>query len=220
MALLTAYFDESYGNEDAYSVAGYIATIEQWEQFDSEWRTMLAEFGVGYMRKSDLEHLQGDFKKWRSLPKPEQEALKKGINQKAISIIKRRVSAGFAASVKKPDWEAVDKKRWVAIMGSGFYAVGAKSCMWLVAGWAKEHRRKSIDYFYESGAKGAGELDAMIRKIHGARDRRKRYRLGKWGFGDGKPDRRDPDRPVVIQFQAADFLAYETYRHLGNRVVS
>src|SRR6266481_3670119 len=143
MALLRAYFDESYGQEDAYSVAGYIATIAQWKEFESEWNEMLAEFGVGRMRKSDLEHLEGEFRQWRRLPKPEQDELKKRINQQAICIIKRRVSAGFAASVKKPEWEAIDKGRWVAILGSSFYAAGAKSCMQLVAGWAKEHRRKS-----------------------------------------------------------------------------
>jgi len=31
MALHAAYFDESYGNEDAYSPAGYVATIEEWK---------------------------------------------------------------------------------------------------------------------------------------------------------------------------------------------
>lgn len=92
--------------------------------------------------------------------------------------------------------------------------------MQLVAGWANEYRRKSIDYFDESGARGATELAAMIGKIHGARDGRKHYRLGKWGSGSGKPDKRDPNKPIAIQFQAADFLAYETYRHIGNHVVN
>src|SRR5205807_2606032 len=126
---------------------------------------MLKEFGVSYMRKADLEHLEGDFKKWKKLPKSESDALKIKINQRAISIIRRNVSAGFSASVKKSEWESADKGRWLPVFGSGFYALGAKACMWLVAGWAHEHRRKSIDYLYESGAHGAGELDGMIRKI-------------------------------------------------------
>lgn len=120
MALHAAYFDESYGNEDAYSVAGYIATIEQWKRFESEWVQMLAEFNVSHLRKSELEHLEGGFRQWKSLPKEEQADAKKRINQKAISIIRNRVSAGFAGSVKKSDWEGIKKGRWVEVMGSGF----------------------------------------------------------------------------------------------------
>ena len=221
MALFSAYFDESYGEEDAYSVAGYVATVEQWAEFEREWNEMLAEFGVTFMHKSDLEHLIGEFKPWRSLQKPEQNALKKRLNQRAIGIIKRRVNAGFAGCVKKSDWESTDKGSFNdQIMGAGFYAAGAKTCMQLMSGWADEYKRETIDYLFESGADGAHELNGMLQAISRDPDRRRHYRLSTWGFGSGKPDKRDPTKPVIIPFQAADFLAYEVYKQIGNRVVS
>jgi len=221
MALFSAYFDESYGIEDAYSVAGYVGTVAQWIQFEREWKEMLEHFEIAYLRKSELENLRGEFEVWRDFPKEKQDALKKKVNQWAISIIKRRVNAGFAASIKKSDWESIDKNRIAErVMGTGFYASGAKACLQLVRGWAEQYKRESVDYLFESGADGANELSEMLFDIRKDPIRRRNHVLDSWGFGDGKPDKTDPDRPVIVQFQAADFLAYETYRHIGNRVVS
>jgi len=32
----TAYLDESHGKEDVYTVAGYVASLDQWQQFGRE----------------------------------------------------------------------------------------------------------------------------------------------------------------------------------------
>lgn len=37
----TVYFDESYGRANAYSVAGYVSTVEQWTEFEREWKELL-----------------------------------------------------------------------------------------------------------------------------------------------------------------------------------
>lgn len=59
MALHAAYLDESYGNEDAYSAAGYVATIEQWKRFEGNWQEMLAEFQCELLAQVRVRTLEG-----------------------------------------------------------------------------------------------------------------------------------------------------------------
>src|SRR5712664_3595063 len=68
VAMFTAYFDESYGTANAYSVAGYVGTVDQWDEFKREWDGLCDEHQVSAIHKTDLETLWGEYKKWQSLP--------------------------------------------------------------------------------------------------------------------------------------------------------
>lgn len=220
MAMFTAYFDESYGEADAYSVAGYVATVGQWEEFVREWRAFCSDEGIEYLHKRELEHCRGQFKKWQSLEKDEQDENKKRVNKRACNIILRRINAGFGTSVKKSDWLALDKTRIAEVLGTGFYAAGVMSCMKLIAAWAQDFRKQGeIDYVFESGADGAPELTRMLQTIESVDELRDFYKLGSWSFARKKPKAGKLDNSV-IPLQAADMLAYETYRHMDNKVLS
>ncbi len=65
--MFTVHLDESYGPAKAYSVADYVATVEQWGEFEREWLELAREEGVEYIHKRELEHCRGQFKKWRAL---------------------------------------------------------------------------------------------------------------------------------------------------------
>src|SRR5436853_425600 len=142
MAMFTAYLDESYGEADAYSVAGYIATVSQWECFVREWREFCSDEEIEYLHKRELEHCRGQFKKWRDLEKSEQDENKKRVNKRACNIILRRVNAGVATQVKKSDWLAVDETHIENVLGTGFYAAGVMSCMKLIAAWAQDFNKQ------------------------------------------------------------------------------
>lgn len=219
MAMFTAYLDESFGKADAYSVAGYVATVEQWAEFVREWREFCSDEGIEYLHKRELEHCQGQFKKWQALPKDEQDKNKMRVNKRACNIILRRANAGFGASVKKSEWLALDKDRIADVLGTSFYAAGVKSCMQLIVGWAQDfNKHGEIDYVFDSGAEGAPELTRLLQAIESTTELRDFYRLGSWSFARKKPQNGKLNNSV-IPLQAADMLAYETYRHMDNKVL-
>ena len=55
--MVTGYFDDSGtgANDSVVVVAGYIGSVTQWRKFGREWGSLLSEFGVTVMRRSDLE---------------------------------------------------------------------------------------------------------------------------------------------------------------------
>ena len=66
MPMLTIYCDDSgtdHGNRAAV-VAGYIGQVRQWGKLEKEWKNLLRDFGVGRMRRSDLESFKGEFQDW------------------------------------------------------------------------------------------------------------------------------------------------------------
>ncbi|MBV9957894.1 MAG: hypothetical protein JO360_05700 [Acidobacteria bacterium] len=218
MEMFTVYIDESYGTADAYSVAGYVATESQWEELAREWREFAQQEGFTILHKRCLEHFQDEFK-WEGLSQKEKEAKRLRINQRACKIILRRVNAGFSASVKKSDWLAMDKTEIAKTLGTGLYAAGVMSCMKLVVAWAQDFNKQGdIDYVFESGANGATEVTRLLQEISSVEPLRQFYRLGSWGFARKKPID-DNLNSAVIPLQTADLLAYETYRHVDNKLL-
>lgn len=219
--MFTVYFDESYGKANAYSVAGYVATVKQWAEFEREWKDLLKEFNVAYLHKRELEHLWGEFKYAQDWPKDEQRKLKEEVNRRACSIILRRVNAGFAASVYKADWQEFDKGRWAEALGESFYAAGALQCLKLVSSWIHRfNRNEPIRYVFERGAEGRDEVEKVLRQTEKTPEARAMSRMAGWSFESKKDEVvRGVLHPAAIPLQAADFLAYEMYRHMDNRVV-
>lgn len=217
----SAYFDESFGTANAYSVGGYIAPARQWTEFEREWKEFLAIEDMPNLHKSDFENLMGEFKKFRQLPANEQKAKRLRVNQRAIGIIHRRLNAGFAASVIKSDWDALDKRGWGPYLGEKYYGAGARLCLTMVNVWIKRFNYKGpIDFFFEKGAEGAGELAWWLDSIMQDDKLRAAFHMNSWTFADKKDKVLDGILyPGLIPFQAADFIAYETYREMDNRIV-
>jgi hypothetical protein len=88
MAMFTFYGDESYGKIDAYAVAGYIATVGQWEELAREFRELGRREGFSVLHKRLLEHnTEGTEFEWPELTKEEKQEKKKRINNAACKIM-------------------------------------------------------------------------------------------------------------------------------------
>jgi hypothetical protein len=219
--MFTVHLDESHGRANAYTVAGYVATVEQWTELEREWLELCKDVNVRYIHKRELEHQRGEFEYLRDLPKHEADEIMFKVNRVAPGIILRRVNAGFAASVYKSDWLEADKGIWANSLGKSFYAAGAFACFRLIATWiAMYNRQDPIRYVLESGPEGRDEVEAMLRRLDSNPKTQYMARMGGWSF-EHKTDReiRGVQYKGVVQLQAADFLAYEMYRHMDNRVV-
>lgn len=220
IAMFTAYFDESSGPANAYSVAGYVATVEQWSEFERELLHLAQDEGYQVLHKADLENFRKEFE-WPNLTQEEKEAKRLRINKRVCGSILRRVNAGFSVSVLKSDWEEVDKGRFEEHLGKSFYAAGAFYCMRFVSTWADDfNRQQPIRYVFERGAQGRDEVEAMLRRFDKEAATKSMYRLGGWSF---EPKKEQVIKgvlyPAVVPLQAADFIAYETYKQMANRIV-
>lgn len=214
MKQFTAYFDESYGNADAYSVAGYEATEEGWERLIRKWRKLAKQEKFSVLHKSELEHnvVGSDFE-WPNLTDNGRAIKKKRLNNKACRIILENVTAGFGASVQKSEWQSqvADDSKWGDMMGRSFYAAGVWVCLNMVSAWAESRLDVGmVRYVFEEGAEGRGEADKMLRQLERDSHYRLKYRIHDYAF-EGKE---------TVPLQAADFLAYESYRQIDNRVVA
>jgi hypothetical protein len=219
MAMFTFYGDESHGKIDAYAVAGYIATVEQWAHLAREWRELGEREGFTILHKRLLEHnIKGSEFEWPDLTPQEKQDKKKRINNAVCKIILRRVTAGFAASVTKSVWdEAVIKSRWADNLGKSFYAAGVYVCLTLMSGWIKNRPHtvapvEGIRYIFENGADGRKEARKFLQSIKDDPLSRDMYKMQGFDF-------EDKEKPDYVPLQAADFLAYEAYRQLDNRVI-
>ena len=219
--MFTVHLDESYGTANAYSVAGYVATVEQWGELEREFQELAAQEDYKVLHKVDLEHFKDEFE-WLYLSQDEKVARRTRINRRACGIILRRVRAGFGVSVVKSNWAEVDKGKWAAIIGESFYAAGTFGCMALISKWADYFQvNDSIWYVFERGAEGRDETEKMLRRIENNPESRSLFRMSGWSFESKKDEttRKGTFYSAVIPLQSADFLAYEVYRHMDNQVL-
>jgi hypothetical protein len=215
MGDFTFYGDESYGKADAYAVAGYVASVEQWEAFINAWEVFKREEGFNVLHKADLEHCarRTEFE-WPDLTTDERVAKKLRINKRACDLILQHVAAGIGVVVQKSTWRSViAESRWAEAYGKSFYAAGVLGCLQLASYWFEKKRKLGmIRYVFEEGADGRHEAEKMLRRLKGKRDTRDRFRIAGYSF-ESKED------PEFVPLQAADFLAYEGYRQIDNLYV-
>ena len=92
MGDFTFYGDESYGKEDAYAVAGYLASVPQWDKFIEAWKPFAQEEGFTVLHKRLLEHNRKGSKEntefvWNNLTAEQKAEKRLRINQRACGII-------------------------------------------------------------------------------------------------------------------------------------
>lgn len=62
--MLSAFYDESgtdRSKASALTVAGYVSTVEKWNNFEIEWLKLRDDEGYEYFHMTDLENLKGQF---------------------------------------------------------------------------------------------------------------------------------------------------------------
>ena len=79
----TAYFDESGSGGDAllpgyYGVAGFAATDDKWEVFNTLWKAALSDANAPYLHMREFAHSTDAFAGWRH-DKARREFLMQGV---------------------------------------------------------------------------------------------------------------------------------------------
>src|SRR5260370_6225092 len=105
-AMFTCYLDEAGGPDQGFMVvAGYVASVEQWEQFEADWKLFLISYKVPYFHMSRLAQFKSPYAKWENSPMFRARFL-----SDAAQIIQSRVKRGFSCFVRYEDFKNADDK--------------------------------------------------------------------------------------------------------------
>ena len=203
-ALLACYLDEAGGNKEGFTVVGgFVSTAALWEQFEIDWRLMLASYKIPHFHMKEFSQSNGPFKKWNDLPK-----IRRRFLHDATDIIRQRAQWAVFCYVHHQVYEIVDRHFALTETLSSPYAVAGRTCVAQVGLWNRSTNSplEDIKFVFEDGGPDKGGLLAAMNIAPTLPDpifEPSREIKNKLGI----------PRPGLVQLQAADFLAYELRKH-------
>src|SRR5687767_15933522 len=101
--MLTAYFDDSgtHLKSDVAVVAGYLSSVTNWESFAKSWQSLLNEYGINMMRRTDLEGFHGEFQSWNQNRAKRIEFIRKAHRDRKSVVYGKSVDLGGCRIIKK-----------------------------------------------------------------------------------------------------------------------
>lgn len=185
---IQAHFDESGTDAAEITVAGYIFEESRVQDFEEKWDQVLARFDVPFFHMVDCAHGNSPFD---DLDKTERIKLQMVL----MGLIKRYSVNGFVCHMDNAKQDG--------------YVPATQKCLDLVRSWCTTTKYEGdISYFFESGARGQGELDIFMSNLGSSDDLIHRYRYQKHAFLSKL------NNPGV---QAADFLAWQYQKYTKDR---
>jgi hypothetical protein len=202
VVMIRAYSDES-GVHDApiLTVAVYGSPDDQWDRFQREWRAILDPEGVRIFHAADFESRWGEFKGW-----DKQRAV--AFQKRLLTTIRLRTQARISVSVNVADFAEI-----VAPIAKGVYGAYGFclfQCLQYLALWLQKYAGdEPVAYFFEQ-SDNQGEIGRAMEFLLRHPEFVTKFHLYSYTFA---PKSLEP-------LQAADLLAYETWKHVTNRVLS
>ncbi len=207
MAMFTAYFDAS-GHPDATGeahslfVSGFVASVEKWLRFETEWKALLNRFGItSPFHMTDFEARQGQYK---GLTAEDREAFR----AEAIHIITSNTNKAFSVGVVVPALRRLFEEYEVpesAVFPRNPYPWCAMRVSGLVRKWMRNRLKAgtikptdNMEFVFQQGDKHRGEFEKFSRRVY-------RYVPLFKGSSD------------FVPFQACDYLAWEHRYFLSRR---
>jgi hypothetical protein len=216
MAMLKAHFDESGtdGYHAAVVIGGYVASDEQWEEFQRQWEQMLLNEDISELHMTDLISFQKEFHR----DKGWDEQRRRRVLERARRVIRTNTMFGLAAAVIIADCEEFfptkSNGKKLRHKFAKEYEICAYSCAIGIGNWARAHGiEELIKYVFEAGAKGRHQVDLTMAKAQKDDTERERYRIAGVEFKQ-KKNAKHPDG--LVQLQAADMLAHQNCQVISN----
>lgn len=200
MGMFSAHFDESGTPDDPnnrlLTVAGFVSRVNKWARFEIEWPNILADAGLP---DGTIFHM---YEFARGNPPYQdfagQSARKAALISALVRCVKRNVNKAFSCSVGLKDWKRANERYCIVESLGHPYPLCGRTCVSQVMKWAQKQRGQ-IEFFFEDGAKHRGELSRLLK-----------------ANADVEPV--FLSKKKMIQFQAADMLAWKSRRVLAEVV--
>jgi hypothetical protein len=195
----TAYFDESgtHDGSEAVVVAGYLSTAERWIAFEAVWKATLADFDLPAFHMTDFaQNNNPPFKRWP-------EARRRDCFGRLLTIINQHVIGSVASVIPVRLYEQVFSPEAKAYVG-GAYGLAAMQCQMVLGQVLRLTGVEGmIDYVFESGAEGVGQVAHAFNEIIREPGAQNHFRPLSVAFRDKRQ---------FAPLQAADILAYELHK--------
>lgn len=201
-----AFIDESgtHAAAPATVVAGYLSTEEMWGRFAEEWAQVLGDFGISRFHMTDFANQSSPFGGWA-------EDQRRDVLTHLFSVINRNVILPFGAAIRTAEYIDVFGKSDAHKFVGGPYGLAATMCFMNVGDVLNDVGvYGEIDYVFEAGAVGAGQIQNTFNANLEDPGQRDRLHLASLTF------RTRAEAPAL---QAADMVAYEVYREM-QRLIS
>jgi len=210
--MFRAYFDRSELAKPApvMAVSGYLSSDEEWVNFEPAWRKALEEFGVEMFHMTEFECRHRPFDSWTN-------EMRVSLLGQLLNLVSRHAMVGIGVGILMNDYaglSAEDQKllghpyamcslkavadtfRWI----DGFIAKKVATGEWALT---EKGKGVAVEFVFESGDEGAGELDEQLKKEQAGGTFA--GRVLRWSF---------ESKRGIGALQAADFAAYETTKQL------
>ena len=196
----SAYFDASMNKEqDELVVAGYLSTLEEWEQFELSWKLTLAKFDVPFFKMSEFIGRRQEY----SHPKWQTESYRARFISDLARIIRGWTVASVACRMKKDLFERYNSiyeldKRF------NMFSICGRDCAAQVRKYVRSIPSDlPVAFIFDRGDEG-GSLLTEEMKASG---------LPTPMFKRSRPDfELDKSDPHHVQLQACDLAAWELRR--------
>lgn len=191
--MLAAYFDESASPTGSMAVAGFLSDTRSWyHDFDVPWRRALAKRGLESFHMTDFESRLPPFDK---LDNDERIDLLTEL----AAIIGHSTPVGFATAIVLDAYHALSSE------DQGYFGSPYEFCaFWCACKLMRDWLRSAgvterVAVVFEAGARRQGRVVQVINEA-----------IEKWGKSYHIVSVTSASKGDFSQFQAADFLAYES----------
>lgn len=215
--MFAGYYDRSGGEDTGITaVAGFVADVRNWEEFDYSWRLVLAKYDVAYFHMRELVAFRGPFAKWRG-----ERTKQANFLRELIAVIHETADFWLSLSVRNVMFgEAAKTYPSFKRIFANPYVLAARVCIGEAHRIMRQrHGSAGLKHVFEDGDQGKGRLIDMIEFLN-----RKAREIQERGIRDDRiypfpipiplfQSARDrPRRRGVLPLQAADLPAWEAHR--------
>ena len=195
---LTAYFDDSGTRNDRFMlVAGYIASVAQWERFNADWGLRLARHNLSWFRATDFAQSTGPFSSWKG----KSQAFRGSLSRDLANIIKSYVAEGFVQAIDAQGWRRLNHNWQLEESRLAPYSLCGRGIVEQVYAWCKLHSypENEVEFIFDDGSYNKGALMERLQRDLGI-------------LPIFRSDR------TLRPLQAADWFAYEALTEIRRRL--
>lgn len=204
-----AFYDASGSQTDRSGplvVAGVVATVDKWREFEPEWQAVLDDFAVPHFHMKDFAPGSRAFESWKH-DKPRRAEF----CRRLIAVIKQNTNKIFMRGLMMEDFHCVNERYTLSeayahggTKDAGAYTLLTAQCLDAVVNWVGERKGwdNQLMHIVEAGDPGSKALQALLGRSYPV-------------FFSPKIDASLGRR--VRFLEAADFIGWEFRRVLRDR---